>query len=269
VKAAGGNGALADAGAGAAATDRRARGPEPALSVSEVGVSFGGLHALDGVSLDVRAGRVTGLIGPNGAGKTTLFDVICGLRPATQGRVLLDGTDITRLAPYRRVRAGIGRTFQRIEVFGSLRVRDNVLLAAEAREQWSAAPVDPRRVTDEVLERVGLTDVAEAPVGSLSTGTTRLVEVGRALAGAPRVLLLDEPSSGLDDAESAPFADLLHSLAHDDGLAVLIVEHDMPLVMGVCEWIFVLDLGRLIADGPPSAIQGERRVRDAYLGVRA
>jgi len=241
----------------------------PALSVEGVGVRFGGLHALDDVHLDVRAGCVTGLIGPNGAGKTTLFNVICGLQPIAGGRVLLDGTDITHLAPYRRVRAGIGRTFQRIEVFGSLSVRDNLLFAAETRRQWSAEPVDPRRVTDDVLDRVGLGAVADAPVASLSTGTTRLVEVGRALAGAPRVLLLDEPSSGLDDAETAPFAELLCSLARDDGLAVLLVEHDMRLVMGVCGWIFVLDLGRLIARGSPAEIQGDAQVRDAYLGAPA
>lgn len=236
------------------------------LAVEHVGVRFGGLLALDDVDLEVEAGRVTGLIGPNGAGKTTLFNIICGLQPPTRGAVTFEGRDITRVPPNRRAHLGIGRTFQRLEIFGSLSVRDNVMVAAEARRQWSRQWLNPTRVADEVLERVGVLDMADEPAGALPTGTARLVELARALAGAPRLLLLDEPSSGLDESESKALGDLLRSLVRDDGLGILLVEHDMPLVMTVCEWIFVLDLGTIVAQGAPEAIQHNERVREAYLG---
>lgn len=236
------------------------------LAVEHVGVRFGGLLALDDVELQVEPGRITGLIGPNGAGKTTLFNIICGLQPPTRGRVTFDGRDITGVPPNRRAHLGIGRTFQRLEIFGSLSVRDNVMVAAEARRQWSRQWLNPGRVADELLERVGVLEMADEPAGALPTGTARLVELARALAGAPKALLLDEPSSGLDESESKVLGDLLTSLVRDDGLAILLVEHDMPLVMRVCEWIFVLDLGTIVAQGPPEAIQSNERVREAYLG---
>ncbi|MCZ7534993.1 MAG: ABC transporter ATP-binding protein [Acidimicrobiia bacterium] len=238
----------------------------PLLAAEEIGVRFGGLQALDGVNLEVEAGSITGLIGPNGAGKTTLFNVVCGLQSPTHGSVLLEGRDITRLSPARRARLGIGRTFQRLEIFGSLSVRDNVLVAAEARRDWSREMFSPGRVADEVLDRTGLRDLSSEPAGALPTGTARLVELARALATAPRVLLLDEPSSGLDESESCALGDLLTDLVADDGLGILLVEHDMAVVMRVCSEIYVLDLGAVVAAGPPLTIQSDARVRAAYLG---
>ena len=236
------------------------------LTAEHVGVRFGGLQALDDVNLDVEGGHITGLIGPNGAGKTTFFNVVCGLQPPSHGAVLLGGRDVTHLSPARRARLGVGRTYQRLEIFGSLSVRDNVRVAAEARRDWSRQRFSPARVADEVLARIGLTAVADDAAGTLPTGTARLVELARALAADPKVLLLDEPSSGLDDTESRALGELLTGLVCDDGLGVLLVEHDMSLVMRVCEHIYVLDLGVVIAAGPPDAIQRDERVRAAYLG---
>ncbi|KAK1184994.1 ABC transporter ATP-binding protein [Streptomyces sp. NBS 14/10] len=233
----------------------------PLLRAEEVTVAFGGRRALDGVSLTAEAGRVTGLIGPNGAGKSTLFDVVCGLRRPRTGRVRLDGRDITREGPARRARRGLSRTFQHLELFGRLSVRDNLLVAAElgsGRRQAS-------RTTEAVLDRLGLTQVADDPADALPTGLARLVEVGRALALDPRVLLLDEPAAGQDAEETERFAALLRSLA-DGGTAVLLVEHDMSLVMGVCDEVYVLDLGAVVACGPPARIRQDKAVLAAYLG---
>jgi ABC-type branched-subunit amino acid transport system ATPase component len=235
------------------------------LEVRDVGVRFGGLQALDAVSLDVEAGQVTGLIGPNGAGKTTLFNVITGLQAPTTGTVAVDGHDVTLAKPHVRARRGIGRTFQRLETFGTLTARENVLVGAEMRRAWSRERFDVRGFTDELIERVGLGAIADEKVDKLPTGTARLVEVARSLASKPRVLLLDEPSAGLNESETQALGELLGELA-SDGLGVLLVEHDMSFVMGACHHIHVLDFGRLIAAGPPAEIQANPDVRAAYLG---
>ena len=238
------------------------------LEVREVDVRFGGVRALQGVSLQAGGGTVTGLIGPNGAGKTTLFNVICGLQEPDRGKVLLGGTDIGGKPAYQRARLGIARTFQRLEVFGSLTARDNVLVAAELHHSWSRSRYDPKATADRILERVGISHVAGEQVDSLPTGLARLVELGRALATQPRLLLLDEPSSGLDESESEDFGRLLLDLA-SDGLGVRLVAHDRDLVMSVCSTIHVLDFGAILAVGTPREIQADERVRAAYLGVEA
>lgn len=232
-----------------------------ALEVRGVMVRFGGVMAVGGVDIDVPTGRVTGLIGPNGAGKTTLFNVISGMQEANSGTVLVDGTDITRESPHRRARRGLARTFQRLELFGSMTVRDNVRVAAEL-----AGVRDVDTQVTSLLRRVGLDDRAEHTAGDLPTGSARLVEIARALATNPRFLLLDEPASGLDDRESEELGSLLRSLVAD-GLAVLLVEHDMGLVMHVCDHIYVLDLGLIIAHGTPDQVQHHPEVLRAYLGA--
>jgi branched-chain amino acid transport system ATP-binding protein len=231
------------------------------LEVSGVTVSFGGNRALDGVALTAQPGRVTGLIGPNGAGKSTLFDVICGLRRPSAGKVHLGGRDVTRMGPARRAQHGLARTFQRLELFGRLSVRDNLLVAAELGPQRRRAA----QVVTQLLSRLGLTEFADAPADALPTGLGRLTEVGRALAAAPKLLLLDEPAAGQDAAETDRFAALLRSLAAE-GMTVVLVEHDMGLVMGVCDEVHVLNLGRMIASGPPAAIRQDQAVLSAYLG---
>ena len=233
----------------------------PSLRVERVSVRFGGVVALERVDLAATPGMVTGLIGPNGAGKTTLFNVITGLQPVSEGSVLLDGEDVTRVKAHERARRGLGRTFQRLEIFGSLSVRDNLLVAAEARKA-----ADPRQVVDEVLDRTGLSSLSHSKVDSLPTGTARLVELGRALAAAPSVLLLDEPGSGLNDDETDRLGDLLLEVAAD-GLAVVLVEHDVELVMRVCATVHVLDFGRLIASGSPDQVRRDEAVQAAYLGA--
>ena len=238
------------------------------LAVEDVSVRFGGVQALSEVSLHVEAGAVIGLIGPNGAGKTTLFNVVSGLVAPTSGRVLLSGRDVTRTPTYRRARLGVARTYQRLELFGSLSVRDNVLVGAELRREWDRSGPDAATVTERLMERVGIAAVADARADTLSTGTSRLVELARALASAPRVLLLDEPSSGLDDRESEAFGRLLLSLA-EEGLAILLVEHDMDLVMSVCRHIWVLDFGRILTSGTAAEIRDSPAVQEAYLGTAA
>jgi branched-chain amino acid transport system ATP-binding protein len=236
------------------------------LEIEEVSVQFGGLLAVDNASVSVVEGCVTGLIGPNGAGKTTLFNVITGLQAPTGGRVMLEGTDVTRRRPYRRARLGIARTFQRLEAFGSLTARENVLVALEMRRRWAKSRYDVGALADELLERVGAAAVAGKRVESLPTGSARLVELARALATDPKVLLLDEPSSGLDEQETDALGRLLHELTAG-GLGVLLVEHDMPLVMEACTHISVLDFGRIIARGTPAEIQADPSVQRAYLGT--
>jgi branched-chain amino acid transport system ATP-binding protein len=236
------------------------------LEVAGVSVSFGGVRALSDVELDIEAESVTGLIGPNGAGKTTLFNVVCGFQAPDSGRVTLDGKDITDLKPFRRAREGIARTFQRLEVFGSLSTRDNIRVAAEVRHSWDRSNGESSsEVAERILDRVGLTQIADERVESLPTGLSRLVEVGRALATKPRVVLLDEPSSGLDPDETDALAVLLEGLAKD-GLAVLLVEHDVELVMRACKRIHVLDFGEILTVGTPRQVRKDPAVQRAYLG---
>jgi branched-chain amino acid transport system ATP-binding protein len=227
-----------------------------------VAVSFGGIRAVDGLDLDVADEMVTGLIGPNGAGKTTTFNVITGLQRPDRGKVRLGERDITRLGPKRRARLGVGRTFQRLELFGSLSARDNVLVALENR---GVRGKRARQSADELLARVGIEAVAGTQANVLPTGLARLVELARALACEPSVLLLDEPSSGLNESEGERLASLLTGLA-ERGMAVLLVEHDMELVMRICTRIYVLDFGRLIAAGAPAEISANAEVQAAYLG---
>jgi ABC-type branched-subunit amino acid transport system ATPase component len=249
------------------------------LVASNVVVRFGGLVALDGVSVTAAPGRITGLIGPNGAGKTTIFNVICGFLKPDESVVQLDGVDIGKESPARRSRLGLGRTFQRMELFRSLTVRENVALAAESshvgsdpltqlgiRARGRAVKAEVEAVTDELLDATGLAPVADRLAAEISTGQGRLVELARALARRPRMLLLDEPSSGLDVKESETFGDLLQRLVADRGLGILMIEHDMSLVLRICDPIYVFDFGRPLMTGSPTEVRASEIVRDAYLG---
>ena len=249
------------------------------LLASDIVVRFGGLVALDGVSLEAPLGRITGLIGPNGAGKTTLFNACCGFEVPQQGTVQLDGVDITRFSPAQRARLGIGRTFQRMELFRSLTVRENVEYAAEAahigadpftqlglRRGGRAVRRMVREAAEKLLDITALTAVADRAASELSTGQGRLLELARALARRPRMLLLDEPSSGLDPSESRSFGDTLISLCREQGLGILMVEHDIELVLRVCSFIHVIDFGRPLMAGTPDDVRTSPLVRDAYLG---
>jgi branched-chain amino acid transport system ATP-binding protein len=251
----------------------------PLLEATTVSVRFGGITALKDVSLVAHEGEAVGLVGPNGAGKTTLFDCISGrLRPAG-GHVSFAGRRIDDLPVYRRARLGIGRTFQRIEVFPEMTVREHLVVAERARSGQGALwkdllnmgrpkPEELARV-EELLELVGLGRVADAPVASLGLGMCRLVELARALAGEPRLLLADEPSSGLDPHETEVLADVLRALQRDRGMALLLVEHDLQMVARTVDRVVVIDVGTVIADGPFDAVIADPEVQRAYLGRSA
>ena len=253
--------------------------PAVALRVRDASVRFAGVVAVDGVCLEVRRGEVLGLIGPNGAGKTTLFDAICGLRPPDSGHVELGGRDITAYSAVRRARLGLRRTFQRQQVFGGLSVEDNLLCASEWRGGGGGVAGDlvgwpgrRRRETarrgalDATIEACGLGLVRRMPAGSLPIGRARMLELGRALAGEPSVLLLDEPTSGLGEDDMERLTAIIEQMKAAGRCAVVLVEHDIEFVMAHADRVAVLVRGRTIAAGAPADVQRDEQVRAAYLG---
>ncbi|MHB8438902.1 MAG: ABC transporter ATP-binding protein [Acidimicrobiales bacterium] len=249
----------------------------PLLDVSGVSVRFGGVQALLDVALAVGEGESVALVGPNGAGKTTLFDCISGQRRADGGTVDFAGRRIDGLAAHRRARLGIARTFQRLEVFPELTVREHLLLAARARRGdavlWKdllhLTPVraDERAESDQLIEMLGLAPLADVPVASLGLGRCRLVEIARALATGPRLLLADEPSSGLDPHEADELASVLKQVTEEHGVALLLVEHDLRVVAACASRVIVLDTGQVIAEGGFDDVIALDAVRKAYLGA--
>ncbi len=245
----------------------------PVLEATGISVSFGGVHAVVDVDLEVGEGRLVGLIGPNGAGKTTFIDAIHGF-VRSEGRVRLDGEDITGLPPHARARRGLARTWQSIELFDDLSVGENLLVASHRPSVWRtigetvSVPGAGSAETAPVLELLRLGGAADAMPSELSQGQRKLVGVARALAGKPRVLCLDEPAAGLDTQESEELGRLLRRLA-DDGQAMLLVDHDMGLVLGICDEVVVLEFGKVIARGPADHVRNDPRVVAAYLGSAA
>jgi ABC-type branched-subunit amino acid transport system ATPase component len=251
----------------------------PGLEIDDIVIRYGGHIAVNHMSLNAPLGAITGLIGPNGAGKTTTFNACTGLVRPTSGHVRLLGHDVTGASPQSRAQQGLGRTFQRMELFDSLSVRENVALGKEggfagsapwrhlfARRSDAAAV---QSAVDDAFRLCGIAHLAERRPADLSTGQRRLVELARCVAGGFKVMLLDEPSSGLDKAETAAFGDVLRTLTSTGEVGILIVEHDMSLVMGICDYIYVLDFGQPIFQGVPRDIASSDIVRAAYLGSEA
>jgi len=251
------------------------------LSVESLSLSFGGLAALSEVSFGVERGEIFSLIGPNGAGKTTVFNVLTGLYAPSGGRAMLEGRDMTRLAPHRIARAGVARTFQNTEVFRAMSAIDNVLVGEHAHLRagvLGAACRLPgvRREEADVrgrargwLERVGLGAVADVEAGSLPLGQQKRLEMARALAARPKLLLLDEPAGGRNSTETRTLMTLIRGLRDELGLTIMLVEHDMDLVMSISDRVAVLHHGRKIADGTPRSVAADAAVIEAYLGTAA
>jgi branched-chain amino acid transport system ATP-binding protein len=254
-------------------------GSLPLLDARSISIRFGGIAALKEVSLAVAPGEAVGLVGPNGAGKTTLFNCLCGQLRPNGGTVSFDGHVLDDLPAHMRARLGIRRTFQRVEVFAELSVRDHMIVAERARRGdgrlWkdllNMGKPRPGELADveKVLDLLGLMDLADVPVAALSLGHCRLVELGRALCGRPTLLMADEPSSGLDIAETAALAEVLRGVQRDRGMAVLLVEHDMEMVRTAVDRVVVLDVGEIIAEGTFGAVVAHPEVRRAYLGRTA
>jgi len=232
------------------------------LVAEQVVKRFRGLKALDGVSLSVREGEIVGLIGPNGSGKTTLLNVASGVLRPTAGRVRVDGVDATGRRPHELARLGVGRTFQQIRLFGEMTVAENVEVGAVARGQGAD-------VVPELLERLGLSADADRLAVTLPYGQQRRVEIARALAGRPRFVLLDEPAAGMNEVESDALLETIRAVRDDEGCAVLIVDHDLRLIMRLCERIHVLAEGRTICEGAAEAVRHDPAVIEAYLGTAA
>jgi branched-chain amino acid transport system ATP-binding protein len=249
----------------------------PVVRAHEVTKRFAGIVALDGVNLHVDEGERVGLIGPNGAGKTTLFNCLVGVLRCEVGRVELEGHDISHLPVHERARRGIGRTFQRIELFPDTTVREHLLIADRVRQRsgrlWKdllgrgRPRADEVARSNEVLDLLGLGPLGDEPIERLSLGQGRLVEVGRALMTQPKLLLLDEPSSGLDREETSALAATLRAVQAERGFAILLVEHDVELVSSFTTRSYVLDFGRLLIDGPTDAVMRSDELRRAYLGA--
>jgi ABC-type branched-subunit amino acid transport system ATPase component len=242
------------------------RGPGETLRASSVSRSFEGVRALQGVDLELHRHEVLGLIGPNGAGKSTLVNVLSGFDNPTEGAVVLALRDVTRWSPHRRGRAGLARTFQHAHSFRQLSVRENVEVAALG---VGASAREARHRADELLGLLGLAAHEHAPAGALSHGDERRLGVARALATEPRFVLMDEPAAGLPEAEVPGFAAVVRSVRDDHGAGVLLIDHNMALIMEVCDRIHVLDQGRTLAEGTPAEIRGNLDVASAYLGESA
>jgi branched-chain amino acid transport system ATP-binding protein len=246
------------------------------LEAKSISVRFGGIAALVDVSLDVGAGELVGLVGPNGAGKTTLFNCIVGLQRPSSGHVFFDGRELT-MPVHRRARLGIARTFQRLELFAGMSVREQVIVADRANRRAGGLAADllgrgrpssdEIERADETLALLGLDDIAGAPIESVPLGQGRLVELARALIAQPRLLLLDEPSSGLDTAETMRLSEVIKDVRDQTGAAVLLVEHDLDLVRALAERLFVLDSGKVLASGPPTEVLADVQVLAAYVGT--
>jgi branched-chain amino acid transport system ATP-binding protein len=249
---------------------------ETLLSLRGVCKSFGGIQAVHSITFDVAPGESVGLVGPNGAGKTTLFNCVCGqLRPEA-GDIVFDGSALSGLPTYKRARLGIGRTYQKVEVFTDMSVRDHLMVAERSRRGegrlWRDLVNMSKPTTEEVerveatLELVGITHLADTSVNALGLGNCRLVELARALATEPKILLADEPSSGLDLHETAEVAGVLRTVQRERGTAVLLVEHDLAMVAEVVDRTVVMDLGAMLAEGTFDEVMADPSVRDAYLG---
>ncbi len=242
------------------------------LEVRSATLAFGGLVALDGASLQVARQELHGIIGPNGAGKTTMFDVITGVYQPAKGSVWLNGQDVTRWAPHRRTRAGMGRSFQTVGLAPGLTARDNVLATVEALERVhvpfprASATRRRRAEADELLAFFGLQEVAATQVTDLPLGTTKLLELAKVFAGHPAVVLLDEPFAGLTTDEAEPRVDLIVERSRQEGTGVVIIEHDVDLLMRSCDVLSVLEAGRVVAAGKPGEVMADAAVREAYLG---